>query len=279
MLAFRTRFLKVWPALFAALLVAAGFLTGVPEGQDLNAPNKPVQTKVMKVYGTSNSCILQGGCTDGAFVYLLFTDGASSGARDRLLKIDLAAQSVEQMSEPLEVDHGNDMTYNAKTGKLVVTHNAPNGKVLSFIDPKTLAVTKTKKIPDKVYGIAYDTLEDRYFLGLSGTYDFARYSAGLQREEVFAGRNNGATRQGIEVYGDSVYFLYSSPNRIVKYTCGGAFVGTYSLPVTKGEPECLFFIHDTPYICYGTGGGSAVIYRLQSETSQEKTGTSKEELP
>jgi hypothetical protein len=170
------------------------------------------------------------------------------------------------MSDPLEVDHGNDMTYNTKTGKLVVTHNAPNGKVLSFIDPQTLTVTKTKKIPDKVYGIAYDTLEDRYFLGLSGTYDFARYSAGLQRETVFSGRSNGATRQGIEVFGDAVFFLYSGPNRIVNYSGNGDFIGTYKLPVTKGEPECLFFIEKTPYICYGTGGGSAVIYRLQSET-------------
>lgn len=266
MLAFWNRFFEKWPAIFAALLVASGFLTGVPAGQDLNSPQPVQQTQVMKVYGTSNSSILQGGCTDGANVYLIFTDGASSGAKDRLLKIDLKEQSVEQMSDPLEVDHGNDMTYNTKTGKLVVTHNAPNGKVLSFIDPKTLTVTKTKKIPDKVYGIAYDTLEDRYFLGISGTYDFARYSAGLQRETVFSGRDNGATRQGIEAYGGNVYFLYSGPNRIVKYTGDGAYVGSYNLPVTKGEPECLFFIDDTPYICYGAGKGSAIIYRLQTES-------------
>ena len=264
MLAFRARILEIWPRLVAALLVAAGFLTGVPEGQDFNAPNKPVQTEVMKVYGTSKSSILQGGCTDGTYVYLIFTDGATSDAKDRLLKIDLAEQSVEQMSEPLEIDHGNDMTYNPKTGKLVVAHNAPNAKILSFIDPKTLTVTKTKKIPDKVYGIAYDTLENCYFLGISGGYNFARYNGSLERETQFTGRDNGATRQGIEVYGDAIYFLYSSPNCIVKYGTDGAFLGTYALPVTKGEPECLFFVDDVPYICYGPGGaGKAVIYRLE----------------
>ena len=84
MLVFWKRFLEKWPALVAALLVSAGFLTGVPAGQDLNAPKRPQQTQVMKVYGTSNSSILQGGCTDGTLIYLIFTDGASSGAKDRL---------------------------------------------------------------------------------------------------------------------------------------------------------------------------------------------------
>ena len=264
MLVFWKRFLEKWPALVAALLVSAGFLTGVPAGQDLNAPKRPQQTQVMKVYGTSNSSILQGGCTDGTYIYLIFTDGASSGARDRMLKVDLATRTVEQMSEPLEIDHGNDVTYNPKTGKLIVAHNAPNARVLSFIDPATLTVTKTKKIPDKVYGIAYDTLENCYFLGISGGYDFVRYNGSLQRETAFSGRDVGGTRQGIEAFGDAVFFLYSAPNRIVKYTTGGAYVGTYDLPVKKGEPECMFFVDDVPYICYGPGGaGSAVIYRLQ----------------
>ena len=266
MLEFRTRFLQAWPALLAALLVAAGFLTGAPAGLDPNNPQKPVMTQVMKVYGTSNSSILQGGCTDGTYVYLIFTDGASSDARDRMLKIDLATQTVEQMSEPLDIDHGNDVTYNPKTGKLVVAHNTPNAKVLSFIDPKTLTVTKTKKLPDKVYGIAYSAPENCYFLGISGSYDFVRYNGSLQRETAFAGRNNGATRQGMEAFGDAVYFLYSSPNRIVKYTAGGAYVGSYDLPVKKGEPECLFFFDGVPHICYGPGGaGSAIIYRLQTK--------------
>ncbi len=267
MLVFWKRFLEKWPALVAALLVAAGFLTGLPAGQDPNAPKKPAQSLVMKVYGTSKSSILQGGCTDGTYVYLIFTDGASSGAKDRLLKIDLAQQSVEQMSEPLEIDHGNDVTYNPKTGKLVVAHNAPNGRILSFVDPKTMTVTKTKKIPDKVYGIAYDTLENCYFLGVSGSYDFVRYNGSLQRETAFSGRDIGAVRQGMEVAGDAVFFLYSSPNCIVKYTAAGAYVGTYTLPVATGEPECLFFFGDVPYICYGLNGtGSAAIYRLQAES-------------
>ena len=55
-------------------------------------------------------------------------------------------REVIKVSGPLDLDHGNDMTYNTDRKRLVVLHSTGKGKRLSVIRTDTLKVESVKDV-------------------------------------------------------------------------------------------------------------------------------------
>lgn len=118
---------------------------------------------------------VQGGATDGTYSYnALVTAGSDTYAK--ISKVDLSTHRVVAVSAPLNINHGNDITYNSSSGnsysgKLIVTHNDANDndpnrsdikRTVTVVDPNSLTVEGSVviDIPDTLYGATRQQLKD-----------------------------------------------------------------------------------------------------------------------
>ena len=105
--------------------------------------------------------------------------------------MNFSTKQVVRISKDLPLYHGNDMTFNPRTGRIIVCHAKPDRKRLSVIDARALTIiaTKTINLPSNLPGIktkrlrshggyngfntiAYNEARDQYVIQLYGTRDF-----------------------------------------------------------------------------------------------------------
>lgn len=206
-----------------------------------------------------NCRIIQGACTDGEYLYTCLNDGAKSGAVTTIVKTELRSGKVVAKYEGIMIDHANDLTYNPKTKEILACHNSPNNQLVSIFDAETMEFKETIKLRENIYAIEYDEDEDRYWIGLSGSYDYMSYNAEFRKSsKIIRGYSNGFTKQGVDADDKYLYFVLYKTNCIAVYTKDGEYVRQIDLPVTSGEPENISHVGDTFYIVYNnpswTGG-------------------------
>jgi hypothetical protein len=216
------------------------------------------------------STTVQGGYTDCKYHYQLFIkkDTASDEENNivRLVKYDLESGEQVQVSEPLPLNHANDLTYNAKRGVFVAVHNNPHRKWVSLIDPETLTVIETIQMEYKIYSISYNEARDQYVVGLSGGQTFRFLDADFKAVDdvVFQPTEltTGYTTQGATSDENFIYFVLYNQNVITVYDWDGNFVSIIKLTV-EGEPENLSVVNGVIYVATGHGG-SCLLYRLDT---------------
>lgn len=73
----------------------------------------PTQPAMMMVSPIDSYEVLQGGCTDGEYVYIILHNGMKEENADlaegAILKINPKKWKVEEVYKGLDFDHGNDM--------------------------------------------------------------------------------------------------------------------------------------------------------------------------
>lgn len=217
--------------------------------------------------------VAQGACTDGKYIYIILENqkveaegGYSKNPHySKIFKIDPATMETVQVSEPLLIDHGNDITYNSKTGLLVVSHNSPNRKYLSTVDPETLELVETLKDNElDMYAIAYNATKDKYVIGISHGYDFAIADGQLNIEQRFEGKVTNWTKQGVECDDDYIYFLQYNSNAIVVYDWDGNYIRTIRVIWMNNEPEDIFLLDGKFYMTSYIGAKSgAQIFEMR----------------
>ena len=90
--------------------------------------------------------IIQGGTTDGKFIYVIVHNGdKTAAAKSRLRKYDISTMKQVAETDPLQVCHGNDITYKPAENELYVVHCYPNGDTVSVFDADTLAFKRQIK--------------------------------------------------------------------------------------------------------------------------------------
>lgn len=206
-----------------------------------------------KVLSSGNHMILQGACTDGEYAYVVLENQKVSPSVGIIRKIDLKTWKTVKDSEPLAIDHGNDLAYNPNTGLIVAVHNAPNRNKISFIDPQTLTVVDTKTIGYEIYSIAYNSKTDRYALGLSHGYNLVVVDSDFNYvgKKIIIGVNTGFTKQGMDSDDEYLYFVQSWDNCIVIYDWSGNYIKTINFnDVIKDETEAIFHIGGSFYITF-----------------------------
>ena len=171
----------------------------------------------------------------------------------------------------LPIDHGNDMTWNGRTGQLIAVNNKPHYDTLTFLDPETLEVTGTRKLPVGVFCIAYNESRNEYAVGLEGGMDFAILNADFEVLKFCPGRQTGLVTQGADCDERYIYFPQwksdNTYNCIMVYDWNGDFV--QQIPVNSSrEIESLFHIGTDVYIAFNGGGG--YVYRAQLQEMPEE---------
>ena len=105
---------------------------------------------------------LQGSCYgNGHIYYLLYDQGRD---KCKVVKMRMSDLSVVKVSPALKLYHGNDMTFNTRTNRIVVAHAKPDRKRISIINPTTLGIERTLSIddlPEDLPGIDWDRIKEK----------------------------------------------------------------------------------------------------------------------
>ncbi len=235
---------------------------------------------VFAAEGTSGT---QGGCFDGTYVYqgFILKDAASEETRNvcKIVKQKFDGRpdttTALKISEALDLNHTNDITYNTKTDELVVVHNNPFRTKLTVIDPKTLTVKRTVTIPINIYSLTYNAERDLYVAGCSGGQNLRILSADLSQtlseEMISAEETKGLTTQGICSDDTFIYCtLWNSngkgaysKNVITVYDWYGNHVGTIGTAI-EIESENISIVDGTLYVtAHSWWAGAAYIYKIE----------------
>lgn len=225
---------------------------------------------------------VQGGCTDGTYAYYVLYNRKVENCK--IMKVRLSNQKVMKVSGVLDISHGNDMTYDSQSKKLVVTHTTGNVKRLSVINPSTLKVEKNVDvtIPEKMAGvsdselknlkgfcgIAYNAKRKQYVTFLKSTGDLMILNRNFKPVSyIKPSKKSSLTKQGIDVTDDYILLGYSgSTNVIMVYTWDGTFVTQINL--RKGfELENIYHVGSQYYATY---------YRSYYKTCEKTVKTTKE---
>lgn len=127
---------------------------------------------------------VQGGTSDGTYLYYVLYNRAleALGQPSCLIaKFKGANLKLKKLSGPLDIDHGNSLTYDTVHKRLIATHCENHLVRLSYISPKTLKVTKTLDVaaPSTATGIA-QTLSSQKVLMTSYCAERKQYVAYLK---------------------------------------------------------------------------------------------------
>lgn len=120
--------------------------------------------------------ITQGGTTDGVYYYQDFHKNDYDSNQEKntnyIVKYNIETGEKVLRSEPLHLNHANDMTLNPNTGFLYVAHNQPNAKRISVIETEALTVIDTFDIEYSIFSLDYNASRNQYIVGLSGGQQF-----------------------------------------------------------------------------------------------------------
>lgn len=228
---------------------------------------EPTQTKIMTVDKIGDCRIVEGGCTDGEFIYLsLLCPTPEDDPVSTVVKINPKRKKIVKTAEGLHIDHANDMTYNPSTGEIVICNNMPRRNLVTFLDPETLEIKRTVTIGTEIFSIEYIPAEDCYYCGIANSYNFGKFTADFTPVETYTGIDNGFTRQSMSFQNGEFYHLFYKTNTIYKYDPLGRCTGKTDLPVQENEAEDLFFIGGEMYVTYNVLGASSggIIYKVEN---------------
>lgn len=208
---------------------------------------------------------VQGGCSDGKYAYYALYNRKVE--KCKIVKVKLSNMKVTKISGVLNIAHGNDMTYNSKTKRVIVTHTKVNTKRISIINPSSLKIERTLdvKIPKKMRGvsdkelknmkgfagIAYSKKKNQYVTFLNSTGDLMILDSNFNPVSyVKPSSKSTLTKQGIDVTDDYILISYSgSTNIIMVYTWEGQYVT--KINVKKGyEIENIFHVGKQYYATF-----------------------------
>ena len=190
---------------------------------------------------------LQGGGSDGTYGYfVMVTRGPSETAMSYIHKVELSTWEVVKVSKPLPLHHANDVCYDPRHHRLVVSHCDIHPDWVSFIDPDTLELVETVTIPQRHFSMGFCPEKGLYVAGKSLTYDFVVMDEAFRPLKLLEGVP-GYVKQGMECDEEFIYFLHYDPkvlNWIYLFNWEGQLQRRIPVPMV-GECEHLFVMGDT----------------------------------
>lgn len=220
--------------------------------------------------------VMQGGCTDGKYMYFALENNRLDPHTDLIFKVDMDTWEVVAQSEELGLNHANGLTYNSKLHSLIVVHGAGAQQDISFVNPDTFQITDRKTLNYKMYGLAYNEEKGLYAVGISGTPDFAVLDSDFNEIGYYKGHSVGLGNQSIEVDENYIYFGNTGRGEnlgveMVKvYNWDGGYEGIFRWD-TVSEQEALIRHGNDLFVTFFTGNGGRVFRAdLDSEIFEKK---------
>lgn len=229
--------------------------------------------------------VMQGGCTDGKYMYLLMEgsdvqiDGATYAKGHVITKVDMTTWQIVARTEPLPLGHGNGMCYNPNLGQLVVSMcndiaDTPEDetRMVAFVDVDTMELAGTRKLDLAIYAIDYNAKRDLYVVGIKGnSAAFAVLDSDFVELGYYPGNVLGLGSQDVDC-DDNYIFVGNSgvttmPGmEVVKvYDWNGEYVGIFRVD-SVSEQEAIFNYDGKYYITFYTGNGGRV-YEIEYDFS------------
>lgn len=208
--------------------------------------------------------------------YVILAEGYSDNGKTILKVIDKNNFEAVKTVKDYSFGHANDITYNAKTNKVIVTYGAASNKMY-ILNADTLKLEKTIETKRGYSSIAYDEIKDNYIARRGQT----AYVLDLNFNEKskFTISSENLTTQGFEAYNGKLYYTLYEAGKVTRYQTiyGGILKAnenivtvydidtrkkekTYYIPLlTKsniypGEVEGISFIGNKPIIWTNYGG-------------------------
>ena len=251
---------RMW-ALIMSVLISVGIMSPGPVILETS------QKKVMDIPADGIYHIVEGGCTDGKYIYLSMLDSNKSDDPESVIyKINPNTGRIIARAAGLHIDHSNDMTYNSKRRQLVICNNMPHRNIITYFDTDKMEIINSITINTDLFAIDYVPSSDTYYCGIANSYNFAEFTNDFRVIRTFTGINNGYTRQALTVHDGSVYHVFYNTNCIFRYDMNGNYTGRMDLPVATDEAEDLFFIGNTLYVTYNILGkeNGGAIYKVEN---------------
>jgi|GEM_PF-4840450 len=235
---------------------------------------------------------IQGSCYGGGYMYFLMWCRAND--KCRILKIKKSNLKVVKISKVLSMNHGNDMTYNSRTGKLVVANSRPYGKKLTVINSKTLTIEKrlTVELPENVPGIrwnrikskggyngfnniGYNAAHDQYVVQLYNTRDFLFLDSKFKPVRYVTPTNwDRQVYQGMDSFGDRIVVCNSyasgKPDNVLSvYDWDGKYLSRVKL--ARGmELESVFHQGNQLYVSFYKAYTARYLWKTKVKKTRKK---------
>lgn len=228
---------------------------------------------IRKLAGTKlkHFTVTQGACSDDRYVYMIFERKPKKGRshRCKVAVVDLEAEKVVKVSEPLKLGHGNDCCI--RGGVLYVTHSEGK-KAVHRVNAKTLKKMKDIKVsvPKKYKGKGIKAFNgiccygSGFLLRVMGGRGMAVTNPAFKVTRFYKTDTSYKTSQGMTMNGSTVIRafsrLQSGDNRIVEYSVKGKEKRLYKAKI-GGEMECVFCHKGKRYVtAYVKRDGKAEAY-------------------
>ncbi len=196
--------------------------------------------------------VMQGGGTDGKYAYYALINKSVTPEHALIYKYDLETLELVKVSEPLPTAHSNDIAYDAKNNRLVISRcTADDGWLcLDIVDPETLELKETVTTAIANRAVDYIPETDQYILASNWTLTLT--DSNFNRISSFNCSDPQYTSQGCCVYGkyliDVRYVSKSDVHYNVIHTLDGKYICTAPVYGLSGaEPENMF-IYDGRFI-------------------------------
>ena len=191
---------------------------------------------------------VQGGCSDGQYIYVALNDGKKADSKSVIIKCNPSNMRVVATYKNLKFGHGNDLCFNTSTNELIVVNSSPDGRLLNIYDASNMSLKEVVTLSKSVHGLTYDADQDCYYGAVSGATQFVKLDADFNIVETYAMQPCDDTKQNLDLIGDYLCFLRYDDNLIEVYTKDGEFVKNVDVPLDAYEPEFVCHIGDTVYI-------------------------------
>lgn len=229
-----------------------------------------VSTKEVLHCDPQGECNVTQGCAfDGKNVYFVLRNGTDSATV--ICKYELETKKLIKVSNNLPLGHGSDMTYNSDTSQLVVAHGNTEGKIITFVDPESLAFIRNLTINKGAGAITYNKELKKYAIGQGGTSLHILNSGfvptlSLDRKTTDNAVADGYITQGLGSDSTYIYFPMNitgnTENILVVYDWNGKFITRVTIPVAM-ESESMFFTDDGEcYISFYKGRNGAFLHKV-----------------
>jgi hypothetical protein len=213
---------------------------------------------------TEGYAMLEGGCTDGTYSYFVLINKDNS--KGRILKSRRSDNATVAVSKVMVLDHANDMTYNEKTGELLVVHYNNSPYRITVIDLETMTIDENVdvEIPDELEGasennldnikgfsaIGYSSARNQYVLRLKKSYNYLILDSNFTPVKYVTTTVRGENvNQGIDADDDYIYDVQSKSgyyNTVMVYDWDGEYQATVKVP-SKYEMENLYHVGNKFY--------------------------------
>ena len=213
--------------------------------------------------------------TDKYFVIVARRNGADNGnALYVYNKSNYTLANLGTQTNPvkgLDIGHGNDLTYNSKTNKIIAISSSTS---LTIINADTFQIEQVITISRDLHSITYDPKKDVYY-GAQGDTGVVLDSSFNPLSKEFNLSTN-MTRQGMSFYKGIIYrscseagavftyepyyegILKANENVIYNIDYNGKLYKTWYIAVTDsfpgGEIEGVAFNNGIPHILYNISG-------------------------